>query len=301
MFFSFLILLSFFSYTRSKVLVNSVASCSLNEETNQAFCINAFARDIITFNHVDKIMMCSYHYCISFSDNTKQLSCSGYAFKTIKADYDTLKTQSSILVQSESALFQDDMLFRGYNLKTQGFQENVLSLYNSSIDTFNCGTSNGLQTCVKIYGQNEECSGLPGRFTIYYHYQSFLLALFFFAPFTFMISSLVLKYTSSSKCRQYTIITVILIITQTVTFVVIFNNTFSFVVKVFYFFFGNFVGIQLGLFSSSICCKKKKMTESTLTAEVQPINKDFEIDDDNDDHSDEGNQEQFKTIELKNI
>ncbi len=152
--------------TNTAVYVNHISSCNYNRNTLELVCVNEGVNTLVQYNNVKLVTMCEYHFCLVFRNSPSKILCNGYQWSHNKKNYDPLTTPIALNVTNHGEhTIEINEWFLGYNILTNDFVQNKVSIYNGTIESVICD-ANGYSTCVSVMSPTGElksaCSGLNG-------------------------------------------------------------------------------------------------------------------------------------------
>ena len=265
--------------TNTAVYVNHISSCNYNRNTLELVCVNEGMNTLVQYNNVKMVTMCEYHFCLVFRNNPSKILCNGYQWSHNKKIYDPLTTNLAVNVTNYGENKREiNEWFLGYNILTNYFIQNEVSLYNGTIESVICD-ANGYSTCVTVKSPTGElksaCGGLNGL-----NLRDQITSFIYGINISLLISGV--QYIGfryfSSRLRESIILNNIVIpcISLVISFIIL-SVIQSILVKTAMFVIGSFVGIVVGYIVSEfflrlLSClgpKVKIESDEEITQEVR--------------------------------
>lgn len=175
-----------------EVVGNEIVSCNLNTDTGNMLCANRGYDTIIQYHNVRQLMMCEYHYCVTFTDDEDVLTCSGYVYKSNAVGssklYNPLTpwgSDSDSSTRADGTVVELGTPFNGYNILVDLFENAVHSDFSTEVSNISCFEK--YSTCVTFSNGSETCFG-PLEITFLNWIQSSLVGVAMMGSIAFFYS-----------------------------------------------------------------------------------------------------------------
>lgn len=119
---------------------NELSACNHNIETGNVLCINnKHGGDNIQYHGVSDVIMCDYHYCIMYGDESDEFTCSGYVYNMLGIYSRIFNPLSPNISMNEFGTHVPvGKPFNGYNIVIKTFDQDVRTTVTKQIESIDC-------------------------------------------------------------------------------------------------------------------------------------------------------------------